>query len=41
MDKVAVAILNLQGDKAGSVVVDHSNVVGGLFSHCEDSANFV
>ena len=28
MDKVAVAILNLQGGKAGSVEVDRSKVVG-------------
>ena len=27
MDNVAVAILNLQGDKEGSVEVDHSKVV--------------
>ena len=27
MDKVAVAILNLQGEKTGNVEVDHSKVV--------------
>ena len=33
MDKVAVAILNLQGEKAGSVEVDHSKVVGKTILH--------